>query len=141
MMLLNISYLENFIKLYFRGYFGDERTGCIMTSGKSVGPFEVESKLLEHPDVVEAVVIGKPDLLRGEIVTAYVVLKEGLKPTEEIVENIRMFVNDSLAEKAAPSEIIFKDKFPKTRSGKIMRSVLKSWELNTPAGNYPTSED
>lgn len=122
---------------WFQGRVDD----VIMTSGERVGPFEVESKLLEHPDVVEAGVIGKPDPVRGEIIKAFIALREGVEPTEELKQEIREFVKTGLAAHAAPREIEFKDKLPKTRSGKIMRRVLKAWELNLPTGDLSTMED
>ncbi|MFO7315791.1 MAG: acetate--CoA ligase [Bacilli bacterium] len=122
---------------WFQGRVDD----VIMTAGERVGPFEVESKLIEHPDVVEAGVIGKPDPVRGEIIKAFIVLRPGVEPTEELKEDIRQFVKTGLAAHAAPREIEFKDKLPKTRSGKIMRRVLKAWELNLPTGDLSTMED
>ncbi|MTD29551.1 acetate--CoA ligase [Planomicrobium sp. YIM 101495] len=122
---------------WFQGRVDD----VIMTSGERVGPFEVESKLLEHPAVAEAGVIGKPDPVRGEIIKAFVALNEGYEPSEELTEDIRQFVKKGLAAHAAPREIEFKDKLPKTRSGKIMRRVLKAWELDLPAGDLSTMED
>ncbi|WP_412766724.1 acetate--CoA ligase [Ureibacillus terrenus] len=122
---------------WFQGRVDD----VIMTAGERVGPFEVESKLIEHPDVVEAGVIGKPDPVRGEIIKAFIVLRPGVEPTDELKEDIRQFVKTGLAAHAAPREIEFRDKLPKTRSGKIMRRVLKAWELNLPTGDLSTMED
>ncbi|MCM3611500.1 acetate--CoA ligase [Planococcus sp. MERTA32b] len=122
---------------WFQGRVDD----VIMTSGERVGPFEVESKLLEHPAVAEAGVIGKPDPVRGEIIKAFVALVEGYEPSEELVQDIQQFVKKGLAAHAAPREIEFKDKLPKTRSGKIMRRVLKAWELDLPTGDLSTMED
>lgn len=122
---------------WFQGRVDD----VIMTAGERVGPFEVESKLIEHPDVIEAGVIGKPDPVRGEIIKAFIVLRPGVEPTEELKEEIRQFVKTGLAAHAAPREIEFKEKLPKTRSGKIMRRVLKAWELNLPTGDLSTMED
>lgn len=122
---------------WFQGRVDD----VIMTSGERVGPFEVESKLLEHPAVAEAGVIGKPDPVRGEIIKAFVALVEGYEPSEELIQDIQQFVKKGLAAHAAPREIEFKDKLPKTRSGKIMRRVLKAWELDLPAGDLSTMED
>ena len=68
--------------------------------------------------------------MEGEIIKAFIVLKEAYEPSDELKEDIKSFVRKGLAAYAAPKEIEFKDKLPKTRSGKIMRSVLKSWELN-----------
>ncbi|MFS0646013.1 acetate--CoA ligase [Siminovitchia sp. 179-K 8D1 HS] len=123
--------------VWFQGRVDD----VIMTSGERVGPFEVESKLLEHPAVAEAGVIGKPDPVRGEIIKAFVALMEGYDPSEELKEDIRQFVKTGLAAHAAPREIEFRDKLPKTRSGKIMRRVLKAWELGLPTGDLSTMED
>ncbi|OUM85397.1 acetate--CoA ligase [Caldibacillus debilis] len=122
-------------------WFQGRKDDVILTSGERVGPFEVESKLVEHPAVAEAGVIGKPDPVRGEIIKAFISLREGYKPSEELKEEIRQFVRQGLAAHAAPREIEFRDKLPKTRSGKIMRRVLKAWELNLPAGDLSTMED
>jgi acetyl-CoA synthetase len=122
---------------WFQGRVDD----VINTSGERVGPFEVESKLVEHPAVAEAGVIGKPDPMRGEIIKAFIALREGYTPSEELKEEIRQFVKNGLAAHAAPREIEFCEKLPKTRSGKIMRRVLKAWELGLPTGDLSTMED
>lgn len=131
------AYMDEDGYFWFQGRVDD----VIMTAGERVGPFEVESKLLEHPAVAEAGVIGKPDPLRGEIVKAFISLKHGYEPSDELKEEIRNYVKLGLAAHAAPREIEFKDKLPKTRSGKIMRRVLKAWELNLPAGDLSTLDD
>ncbi len=131
------AYMDEDGYFWFQGRVDD----VIMTSGERVGPFEVESKLLEHPAVAEAGVIGKPDPVRGEIIKAFVALVEGYEPSDELIEEIRQFVKKELAAHAAPREIEFKDKLPKTRSGKIMRRVLKAWELDLPTGDLSTMED
>lgn len=131
------AYMDEDGYFFFQGRVDD----VIMTSGERVGPFEVESKLIEHPAIVEAGVIGKPDPVRGEIIKAFVALHEGYEPSEELEEDIKQFVKKGLAAHAAPREIEFKDKLPKTRSGKIMRRVLKAWELNLPTGDLSTMED
>ncbi|MDI3328958.1 MAG: acetate--CoA ligase [Alicyclobacillaceae bacterium] len=122
---------------WFQGRVDD----VINTAGERVGPFEVESKLVEHPAVAEAGVIGKPDPIRGEIIKAFVSLRQGYEPSEALKEEIREFVKKGLAAHAAPREIEFRDKLPKTRSGKIMRRVLKAWELGLPTGDLSTMED
>ncbi|MEW9697862.1 acetate--CoA ligase [Paenibacillus sp. SI8] len=122
---------------WFQGRVDD----VINTSGERVGPFEVESKLVEHPAVAEAGVIGKPDPMRGEIIKAFIALREGYSPSDELKADISKFVKEGLSAHAAPREIEFKDKLPKTRSGKIMRRVLKAWELNLPTGDLSTIED
>ncbi len=131
------AYMDEEGYFWFQGRVDD----VIMTSGERVGPFEVESKLLEHPAIAEAGVIGKPDPVRGEIIKAFVALVDGYEPSEELTEDIRQFVKKGLAAHAAPREIEFKDKLPKTRSGKIMRRVLKAWELDLPTGDLSTMED
>lgn len=113
----------------------------INTSGERVGPFEVESALVEYPDVVEAGVIGKPDMVRGEIIKAFVVVKEGVKKTDKLKEKLQQHVKKHLAGHAYPREIEFIDKLPKTRSGKIMRRILKAKELGLPIGDTSTLED
>lgn len=122
-------------------WFQGREDDVINTSGERVGPFEVESKLVEHPAVAEAGVIGKPDELRGQIIKAFVALRAGYVPSEELKKEIAEFVKRGLAAHAAPREIEFKDKLPKTRSGKIMRRVLKAWELGLPTGDLSTLED
>jgi acetyl-CoA synthetase len=113
----------------------------IITAGENVGPFEVESCLVAHPAVAEAGVIGKPDPVRGQIIKAFIALREGYKPSDDLKEEIQKFVRQKLAAHAAPREIDFLEKLPKTRSGKIMRRVLKAWELNLPTGDLSTLED
>lgn len=131
------AYMDEDGYFWFQGRVDD----VIMTSGERVGPFEVESKLLEHPAVAEAGVIGKPDPVRGEIIKAFISLIEGYEPSEKLEEDIRQFVKTGLAAHATPREIEFREKLPKTRSGKIMRRVLKAWELNLPTGDLSTMED
>lgn len=131
------AYMDEEGYFWFQGRIDD----VIMTSGERVGPFEVESKLVEHPAIAEAGVIGKPDPVRGEIIKAFVALREGYEPSDELKEEIRLFVKQGLAAHAAPREIDFRDKLPKTRSGKIMRRVLKAWELDLPTGDLSTMED
>lgn len=121
-------------------FFKSRIDDVIMTSGERVGPFEVESKLVEHPSVAEAGVIGIPDEVRGEIVKAFVTLREGIKESDELKEDIRKFIKNGLAAHAAPREIEFMSKLPKTSFGKIMRRVLKAWELNLPTGDLSTIE-
>ncbi len=131
------AYLDDEGYFWFQGRIDD----VINTSGERVGPFEVESKLVEHPAVAEAGVIGKPDPLRGEIIKAFISLREGFSPSDELKADIAKFVKEGLSAHASPREIEFKDKLPKTRSGKIMRRVLKAWELNLPTGDLSTIED
>lgn len=131
------AYMDEDGYFWFQGRIDD----VIMTSGERVGPFEVESKLIEHAAVAEAGVIGIPDPVRGEIIKAFIALRAGYEASDELKEEIRQFVKKGLAAHAAPRQIEFRDKLPKTRSGKIMRRVLKAWELNLPTGDLSTMED
>ncbi|WP_214711736.1 MULTISPECIES: acetate--CoA ligase [unclassified Exiguobacterium] len=131
------AYMDEDGYFWFQGRVDD----VIMTAGERVGPFEVESRLVEHPAVAEAGVIGKPDPVRGEIIKAFIALRKGYEPSDELKTEIQKFVKEGLAAHAAPREIEFKDKLPKTRSGKIMRRVLKAWELNLETGDLSTMED
>jgi len=112
----------------------------IKTAGERVGPFEVESALVEHHAIAEAGVIGKPDPLRGNIIKAFVMLNPGHEQSEELKKEIQKFVKGKLAGHAYPREIEFVDLLPKTRSGKIMRRILKAKELGLPIGDVSTLE-
>jgi len=112
----------------------------IKTAGERVGPFEVESALIEHKAIVEAAVIGKPDPLRGEIIKAFLVLAKGYKPSKKLEEAIKLFIKKRLAGHAYPREIEFVQSLPKTQSGKIVRRLLKAKELGLPIGDISTLE-
>lgn len=122
-------------------WFVGRADDVINTAGHLVGPFEVESVLIEHPAVAEAGVIGKPDPIAMEVVKAFVSLIEGFEPTEELREELRRYVMKRLSSAAAPREIEFIDSLPKTRSGKIMRRLLKAKELGLPLGDTSTLEN
>ena len=113
----------------------------INVSGHRIGTMEVESALVSHQAVAEAAVIGKPDPIKGEAIKAFVILKEGYKGSEELAEELKQHVRKELGALAVPSEIEFVDKLPKTRSGKIMRRVLKAKELGIDPGDLSTLED
>ncbi|NTV48811.1 MAG: acetate--CoA ligase [Geobacteraceae bacterium] len=112
----------------------------IKTAGHMVGPFEVESCLMEHPAVAEAGVIGKPEPVIGEIVKVFVVLKPGFSASEELRLELIGFGRTKLGSAVAPKELAFIDNLPKTRSGKIMRRLLKARELGLPEGDTSTLE-
>ena len=97
--------------------------------------------MIEHPAVAEAGVIGKPDPVRGEVIKAFVLLNPHYSPSEELKKDISQFVKKGLSAHAFPREIEFKESLPKTRSGKIMRRVLKAWDLGLPTGDLSTMED
>jgi acetyl-CoA synthetase len=124
------------------GYFwflgrGDD---VIKSAGHLIGPFEVESALLEHPAVAEAGVIGKPDPVAKMIVKAFVCLKPGHQATDDLRQELIAFARRKLGAAVAPREIEFADSIPHNRSGKIMRRVLKARELGLPAGDVSTME-
>ena len=122
-------------------WFVGRSDDVINTAGHLVGPFEVESALIEHPAVAEAGVIGKPDPVAMEIVKAFVSLKQGFEPTPELRRELIGFARKKLGPGVAPREIEFIDSLPKTRSGKIMRRLLKARELGLPEGDISTLED
>jgi len=105
-----------------------------------VGPFEVESTLMEHPAVVEAGVIGKPDPLIGELVKAFVTIRPGIEPTDELRLELIGFARKRLGAAVAPKEIEFQANLPKNKAGKIMRRLLKARELGLPEGDLSTLE-
>jgi acetyl-CoA synthetase len=113
----------------------------IKSAGHLIGPFEVESALMEHPAVAEAGVIGKPDPVVGEVVKAFVTLKVGIEPTEELRLELIGFGRKRLGAAVAPKEIAFATNLPKTRSGKIVRRVLRARELGLPEGDLSTLEE
>jgi len=122
-------------------WFAGRADDVIKTAGERVGPFEVESALVQHRAVAEAGVIGKPDEMRGQIIKAFVSLRTGFKQSDELKSEIIEFVKKNLAAHAAPRELAFCDKVPKTRSGKIMRRVLRAWDQGLPVGDISTMEE
>lgn len=112
----------------------------IKSAGHLIGPFEVESVLMEHAAVAEAGVIGKPDPMLGEVVKAFVSLKDGFKASESLRLDISAHARKRLGAAVAPKEIAFLSTLPRTRSGKIMRRLLKARELGLPQGDTSTLE-
>jgi acetyl-CoA synthetase len=121
-------------------WFVGRSDDVIKTAGHLVGPFEVESALMEHPAVAEAAVIGKPDEVAGNSIKAFVALKAGCKPTAELERELMAHARRRLGPAVAPREIAFRDNLPKTRSGKIMRRLLRARELGLPEGDISTLE-
>jgi acetyl-CoA synthetase len=113
----------------------------IKISAHRVGTIEIESALLQHPAVAEAAVVGRPDQLRGEVAAAFVVLKSGFAPDEALKQTLRELVRKTLGPIVVVSDIFFTSKLPKTRSGKIMRRLIKAIMSNKPLGDYSTIED
>ena len=121
-------------------WFVGRRDDVIKSSGHLIGPFEVESTLLEHPAVAEAAVIGKPDPVAGEVVKAFVSLKAGFTPNDELRLALLGFARTRLGPAVAPKEIAFCEVVPRTKSGKLMRRLLKARELGLPEGDTSTLE-
>ena len=121
-------------------WFVGRADDVINTAGHLVGPFEVESVLIEHPAVAEAAVIGIPDALAMEVVKGFVSLKDGFEPTEALRREILGHGRKRL-QAIAPRSIEFRSSLPKTRSGKIMRRLLKAEELGLPLGDTSGLED
>ncbi|MBR7827140.1 acetate--CoA ligase [Actinospica sp. MGRD01-02] len=113
----------------------------IKSAGHLIGPFEVESALMEHPAVAEAGVIGRPDPVAGEVVKALVSLKIGFAAGPDLEAELLAFARRRLGPAVAPREIAFDQNLPKTRSGKIMRRVLRARERGLPEGDVSTMED
>jgi acetyl-CoA synthetase len=112
----------------------------IKSAGHLIGPFEVESALMEHAAVAEAGVIGKPDPLTGERVKAFVVLRADREPSEALRRELVGFGRRRLGTAVAPRELEFVDALPHTRSGKIMRRLLKARELGLPESDVSSVE-
>ncbi|MFC3626001.1 acetate--CoA ligase [Vogesella amnigena] len=121
-------------------WFVGRADDVIKSSGHLIGPFEVESALLEHPAVAEAGVIGIPDPMAGEVVKAFVALKPGFAPDEALRNELLGHARKRLGAAVAPKQIEFRNNLPKTRSGKIMRRLLKARELGLPEGDLSTLE-
>jgi acetyl-CoA synthetase len=121
-------------------WFVGRADDVIKSAGHLIGPFEVESALMEHPAVAEAGVIGKPDPVVGEVVKAFVSLKKGFEESEALRMELLGHARKRLGAAVAPKEIAFLPSLPRTRSGKIMRRLLKARELGLPEGDTSTLE-
>jgi acetyl-CoA synthetase len=121
-------------------WFVGRADDVIKSAGHLIGPFEVESALMEHPAVAEVGVIGKPDPVAGEVVKAFVALKAGHTAGEELRLELLGFARQRLGAVVAPKEIDFVESVPKNRAGKIMRRLLKARELGLPEGDVSTLE-
>jgi acetyl-CoA synthetase len=121
-------------------WFVGRKDDVIKSSGHLIGPFEVESVLMEHPAVAEAGVIGKPDPVAYEIVKGFVELKPGYEPSSALARELMAFARVRLGAAVAPKEIAFLPELPKNRSGKIVRRLLRARELGLPEGDTSTLE-
>lgn len=121
-------------------WFVGRSDDVIKSAGHLIGPFEVESTLLEHPAVAEAAVIGVPDALVGEQVQAWVSVKPGTVETPELAQQLIGFARQRLGAAVAPKKITWITTLPRTRSGKIMRRLLRAQVLGLPLGDTSTLE-
>jgi acetyl-CoA synthetase len=121
-------------------WFVGRADDVIKSAGHLIGPFEVESALMEHPAVAEVGVIGIPDEAAGELVKAYVAIKNGYQPDDALRKELIGHARKRLGPAVAPRDIAFRQNLPKTRSGKIMRRLLKARELGLPEGDISTLE-
>jgi len=113
----------------------------IKIAAHRIGTIEIESALLSHPAVAEAAVVGKPDPIRGEVACAFVVLKPKYQPIDELKETLKGVVRKIMGPIVVIGNILFVSKVPKTRSGKIMRRLIKAVVTDQPLGDYSTIED
>ncbi|MDW8805524.1 acetate--CoA ligase [Streptomyces scabiei] len=121
-------------------WFVGRADDVIKSAGHLIGPFEVESALMEHPAVAEAGVVGRPDPVAGNVVKAFVSLRPGVEPTGDLERELLGFGRRKLGPAVAPREIAFDQNLPKTRSGKVMRRLLRARELGLPTGDLSTLE-
>lgn len=122
-------------------WFVGRADDVIKSAGHLIGPFEVESVLMEHPAVTEAGVIGRPDPVVGAVVKAYVSLRPGHAPDAHLKRELLAFARRRLGPAVAPREIDFEQNLPRTRSGKVMRRVLRAREMGLPEGDLSTVEN
>jgi acetyl-CoA synthetase len=123
-----------------RFWFVARSDDVIKSSGHLIGPFEVESVLMEHPAVAEAGVVGIPDPVAGAVVKAFVTLRDGVEPTDALRREILVLARRRLGPAVAPRSVEFRDVLPRNRAGKIMRRVLRARELGLPEGDLSTLE-
>ncbi|KKP86101.1 MAG: hypothetical protein UR89_C0033G0004 [Candidatus Roizmanbacteria bacterium GW2011_GWA2_35_8] len=139
----NVYFTGDSAKIDEDGYYWiiGRNDDVIKVSGHRLGSAELESAFVSNIKVAEAAVIGKPHEVKGESIKAFVILKQGVEPTEDLKKELVMTVRKLIGPIATPDEIDFVEKLPKTRSGKIMRRVLKAQELGQPVGDVSTLED
>jgi acetyl-CoA synthetase len=121
-------------------WFVGRSDDVIKSAGHLIGPFEVESALLSHPAVAEAAAIGIPDPVAGDVVKAFVSLRPGFSASDDLLKELMGHARKRLGPAVAPRVIAFADSLPRTRSGKIMRRLLKARELGLPEGDTSTLE-
>jgi acetyl-CoA synthetase len=124
----DVAYMDDEGYFYFQGRDDD----LIKIAGVVMGPSEMEDVLRKHPSVADAGIIGKPDPLRGNLIKAFVALKPGINASEELKREIIEFVKTRFSPRMAPGEIEFRPTIPRSEDGKVIRRVLKAWELGLP---------
>ena len=139
----NVYYTGDYCMKDAEGYFwllgrADE---VLKIAGHRLGTIEIESAVVSHPAVAEAAVTGKPHEIKGEVIVVFAILREKYEPSEELKKDITKYIRKSVGPVATPEEIHFVSKLPKTRSGKIMRRVLKAIASQIPLGDVTTLED
>jgi len=139
----NVYFAGDSAKIDEDGYFWivGRNDDVIKVSGHRLGSAELESAFVSNPKVAEAAVIGKPHEVKGESIKAFVILKHGIIPSDDLKKELSIQVRMQIGPIATPDEIEFVEKLPKTRSGKIMRRVLKAQELGLPVGDTSTLDD
>ncbi|MEK9169332.1 MAG: hypothetical protein AAB788_01165, partial [Patescibacteria group bacterium] len=146
------TYFEKIPNVYFAGdsakidgdgyyWIVGRNDDVIKVSGHRLGSAELESAFVSNLKVAEAAVIGKPHEIKGESIKAFIILKHGVVPSDDLKKELIIQVRMQIGPIATPDEIDFVDKLPKTRSGKIMRRVLKAQELGLPVGDTSTLDD
>jgi len=143
------TYWDTIPGLYFAGDAATKDEGgyfrvqgrvddVIKVSGHRLGSMEIESSLVSHPAVAEVAAIGKPDPIKGEHVKVFVIIKQGFQPSEKLAQELKLHVRTTVGALAVPEELEFAPSLPKTRSGKIMRRVIRAQELGEPIGDVST---
>ena len=145
-------YWSRFLGAYFTGdYAIKDHEGYLWILGRAddvlkvaghrLGAAELESAAVSYPALAEAAVIGKPDPLKGEVIVIFAILRQGYEPSEKLTSELKNHMRQVIGPVATPDEIYFVEKLPKTRSGKIMRRVLKAVAADKPPGDLTTLED
>jgi len=139
----NVYYAGDYCMKDEEGYFwllgrADE---VLKIAGHRLGTMELESALVSHPAVAESAVIGRPHEIKGEAIVVFTILKQGYNPSEELKKDLTDHLRKTVGPIATPEQIYFVSKLPKTRSGKIMRRVLKALVSDMPIGDITTLED
>jgi acetyl-CoA synthetase len=136
----NVYFAGDAATIDFDGYFRIQGRvdDVIKVSGHRLGSMEIESSLVSHPAVAEVAAIGKPDAVKGEHVKVFVILKSGFEASEDLEKELKLHVRTTVGAIAIPDELEFVPSLPKTRSGKIMRRVMRAREMGEPVGDTST---